>query len=313
MSPNIESELRAAFGQRAADVREDSVARVRNHDYTMLRRRRRVQVAVGASGAGALAVGLGVAITIFVSSAPAAYANWSPTPTSASASQIEDAEAACITALDNGIAQADSNQEPPTFIADMSAWHSVIEDVQGPYVLVGYSASEDGASNAATCLTPTTTIWSGGPEIFVSNVSSDAAGYASGESVGFGGPFQSGSAVNTAVKGGVGVGASSAPPNPDTIANPSIDAARPEVTFVIGDAGAGVSALTLDLSGGTSVDATVQNGYYAAWWPSDSTITSAQLTSPTGVTTVTLPDVPQPTGNGSPSGDSNSVVRTTGD
>jgi hypothetical protein len=312
MSPNIESELRAAFGQRAADVREDSVARVRNHDYTLLRRRRRVHVAVGASGAGALAAGLGVAITIFLSNAPAAYANWSPTPTSASASQIGAAESACLTALGNGITQADSNQGSPAFIADTSAWHAVIEDVQGPYVLVGYVASEDGASNSGTCLTPTTTNWSGGPEIFISNGSSDASGYSGGESAGFGGPVQSGGGVNTAVRSGIGGGASLTPPNPDTIANPSIDAARSAVTFVIGDAGSAVSSITLELSDGTSVGATVQNGYYAAWWPSDSTLTSAQVTSPAGVATVSIPNVPQPPASSSSSGASNSVKRATG-
>ena len=312
MSQNIESELRAAFDQRAANVREDSVARVLDHDYSLAHRRRRIHVAVGASGAGALATGLGVTIVAFVSSAPAAYANWSPTPTSASASQTEAAESACFTALGNGIAQADSNEESPAFIADMSAWHSIIADVQGPYVLVGYSASEDGASNSATCLSPTTTSWSGGPEVFVSTFSSDAAGRAGGESAGFGGPFQSRRVVNTAVKSGIEVGASMTPPNPDTIANPSIDATRPEVTFVVGDAGSAVSAVTLDLGDGTNVGATVQNGYYAAWWPSDSAITSAQVTSPAGVATVTFPGIPQPSGDGSPSGDSNSVLRTTG-
>jgi hypothetical protein len=311
VSQDIESDLRAAFGQRAADVREDSVARVSNHDYTPLRRRRRVHVAVGASGAGALAAGLGVAIASVVVAAPAAYANWSPTPTPASASQIEAAESACSTALANGIAQADSNQESPAFIADMSAWHSVIEDVQGPYVLVGYSASEDGSSNSGTCLTPTTSIWSGGPEVFISNVSGDAAGHAGGESAGFGGPTQSGGLVNTAVSGGTGLGAST-PPSPDTIANPSIDAARPGVTFVIGYAGSAVSSLILDLNNGTNVDATVQNGYYAAWWPSDSALASAQVTSPAGVSTVTFPIVPQQSGSGSSFGDSNSVRRTTG-
>jgi len=312
MNQNIESELRAAFVQRAADVSEDTVARVSNHDYTTPRSRRGIHVAAGASGAGALAAGLGVVIAGVLSSAPAAYANWSSTPTSASASQTAAAESACLTALSNGIAQADSNHESPPFIADMSAWHSVIEDVQGPYVLVGYTAGADGASNSATCLTPTTTNWSGGPEVFISNVSTDAARYAGGESAGFGGPFQSGSIVNTAVKGGIGVGASFNPSNPDTIANPSIDAAKPEVTFVIGDAGAAVSAVTLNLSDGTNVGATTQNGYYAAWWPSDSTIALAQVTSPAGVTTVTFPDVPQPSGNVSPSGGRNSVVRTSG-
>jgi hypothetical protein len=216
-----------------------------------------------------------------------------------------------LTALGSAITQANSNQESPAFIADMSAWHPVIEDVQGPYVLVGYSASEGGASNSATCLTPTTTSWSGGPEIFISNFDSDAPGYAGGESAGFGGPFQSGGVVNTTVKS-IGFGASLAP-NSDTIANPSLDATGPEVTFVIGDAGAAVSALTLDLSDGTNVGATVQNGYYAAWWPSDSSLASAQVTSPAGVTTLAFPDVPQPSGDGSPSGGSNSVVRSTGD
>ncbi len=312
MSQNIGSELRAALEQRAADVGEDSVARVRNFDYAVLRRRRRVHVAVGASGAGTLAVGLGVAIAVLVSSAPAAYANWSPTPTTASASQIAAAETSCVTALGNGIAQADSTPGTAPFIADMSAWQPLVEDVQGPYVLVGYAANEDGASNSGTCLTPTTTHWAAGPEVFISNVSDNATGYGSGESAGFGGPFQSGGVINTAVKGSAGVGASVTPSDPDTIAVPSIDATRPEVTFVVGDAGSAVSALTLELSDGTTVGATVENGYYAAWWPSDAALTSAQVTSPAGVATLTFPVGTPPTGSGSPTGNANSVVRSTG-
>ncbi len=303
MSQDIETELRAAFSQRVAEVKADAVARVRSHDYAAFRSRRRVRVAAGASGAGALATGLAVAIALFFSGAPAAFANWSSTLTSASTSQVAAAESTCFTALGNGIAQADSNQGSPTFIDDMSTWQSVIEDVQGPYVLVGYIASYDGLSNSGTCLTPTTTSWSGGPEVFITNVSG-------GESAGFGGPFQTGGTVNTSVQGSIGAGISA--PNPDTIADPSIDAARPGVTFVVGDAGSAVSSLTLGLNDGTKIDATVQNGYYAAWWPSDAGLTSAQATSPAGVSTLTLPTVPQPSGSGSTSGNSNSAVRTTG-
>lgn len=290
MNANFESELRAAFVQRASDVGSDSVARVREHRYRPTRRRTRARVAVAVSGLGAVAAALGVIAAGLGSSSPAAYASWSSTPTQATVGQVAGAETACLFALSTHVA----NSAGPTFISDMSAWQFVIEDVQGPYVLVGLTASQDGATNEATCLAPTETTWSHGPQIIIDNEAGGGAG--------FGGPITRNSSVQTTLTGG-SISANSTPSSPNLIANPSIQTVETGVTFVVGHAGSAVSAVTLEQSDGTNVVATVANGYYAAWWPSDATLTSAQVTSPSGITTETLPVSVQPAGS------SNSQVR----
>ena len=54
------------------------------------------------------------------------------------------------------------------------------------------------------------------------------------------------------------------------------------LTYADGHAGAHVTGVTLDLANGVSVEATVQNGVYAAWWPSQSDVTAAEVTSSDG-------------------------------
>jgi hypothetical protein len=56
-------------------------------------------------------------------------------------------------------------------------------------------------------------------------------------------------------------------------------------SFADGRAGDGVSAVTLVLADGTDVQATVENGWFVAWWPSTSDVKSAQVTTPSGTTT----------------------------
>jgi hypothetical protein len=56
-------------------------------------------------------------------------------------------------------------------------------------------------------------------------------------------------------------------------------------SFADGRAGAGVSAVTLVLADGSDVRATVENGWFVAWWPSTSDVKSAQVTTPAGTTT----------------------------
>ena len=63
-------------------------------------------------------------------------------------------------------------------------------------------------------------------------------------------------------------------------------------TFVIARAGDGVSAANLTLDDGTSVTATVQNGWAVAWWPGSRQLTSARLTSAAGNQTQTFPTSP---------------------
>jgi hypothetical protein len=60
-------------------------------------------------------------------------------------------------------------------------------------------------------------------------------------------------------------------------------------TFVIAQAGDGVSAASLTLEDGSEVTATVQNGWAVAWWPGSQQATSAELTTASGTQTQTFP------------------------
>jgi hypothetical protein len=65
-------------------------------------------------------------------------------------------------------------------------------------------------------------------------------------------------------------------------------------SFAEGRTGDGVSAVTLILDDGTSIDATVANGWFVAWWPSLHQVSSAEITTPTGANTQTFPRLPNP-------------------
>jgi hypothetical protein len=52
----------------------------------------------------------------------------------------------------------------------------------------------------------------------------------------------------------------------------------------VGMAGSNVSAITLDFTGGVTVDATVHNGWYFAWWPTLDHPTSVQIATTSGQT-----------------------------
>ncbi|MGH2894514.1 MAG: hypothetical protein ACRDPM_14805 [Solirubrobacteraceae bacterium] len=53
---------------------------------------------------------------------------------------------------------------------------------------------------------------------------------------------------------------------------------------VVGMAGRRVAAVTFDFTGGLTVDATVRNGWYFAWWPNLDRPTSVQITTSSGQT-----------------------------
>jgi hypothetical protein len=60
-------------------------------------------------------------------------------------------------------------------------------------------------------------------------------------------------------------------------------------TFMIARSGDGVSAANLTLEDGTTVTATVENGWTVAWWPGSHRITSAHLTTTWGMRTQPFP------------------------
>ncbi len=70
------------------------------------------------------------------------------------------------------------------------------------------------------------------------------------------------------------------------------DSAGNALTLVDGRTGAGVTAVTIKRSDGSSVQATVADGWYLAWWPGTVTATNAEVTTASGTSTVAFPSTP---------------------
>jgi hypothetical protein len=80
------------------------------------------------------------------------------------------------------------------------------------------------------------------------------------------------------------------------------DSAGNALTLVDGRTGAGVTAVTIQRSDGSSVRATVASGWYLAWWPGTVTATNAEVTTASGTSTVAFPSTPALPAPNCPSG-----------
>ncbi|HEX4484213.1 MAG TPA: hypothetical protein VH081_10540 [Solirubrobacteraceae bacterium] len=80
------------------------------------------------------------------------------------------------------------------------------------------------------------------------------------------------------------------------------DSAGNALTLVDGRTGAGVTAVTIDRSDGSSVQATVSNGWYLAWWPGTVAATNAEVATASGTSTVAFPSAPTLSAPACPSG-----------
>jgi hypothetical protein len=192
-----------------------------------------------------------------------AFAGWSAQPTAPTSGQLSVAEIACASLAAN-LANA------PGSTASATLQPLSLSDIRGPYSLLVYGTSspalcvlgngvsslhEDGAtfgqSSAARKANGNTVVQqSSGTEQFVTNTSAAA-------------PPAPGAAVvdvdNTAVSN------------------------DQSFTVVEGSVGSQVTGATLLLSDGSSVVATVENGLFAAWWPTQATVSSIQVTTTAGV------------------------------
>ena len=59
--------------------------------------------------------------------------------------------------------------------------------------------------------------------------------------------------------------------------------------YMIGEVGTGVTAATLVLEDGTKVQTTIANGWFAAWWPGEKWVSSAEVTTANGTVTEPFP------------------------
>jgi len=256
MTDQLETEVRAALRERAAQVPTASIARLAHFDYHPRTRRLRPPLAIGAlataAGAGTVAV-----IVSLTAGASNAFAGWTPTPTTPSPGQLANAQASC-----------EGGQSP---IAGLPL---KLADTRGPFTFSVYASD----TSSATCIS--------GPS------------------------FRSVSGSTASAPIDVAAG---------RILLSTHESSRggSAYSFADGRTGDGVSAVTLVLDDGTKVQATVDNGWFVAWWPSAHAVTSAAITTPAGVTTQTVPAVTIPgggpgAGGGSVSGFSSGSGEATG-
>jgi hypothetical protein len=80
------------------------------------------------------------------------------------------------------------------------------------------------------------------------------------------------------------------------------DSAGNALTLVDGRTGAGVTAVTIERSDSSYVQATVAKGWYLAWWPGTVTATNAKVTTASDTSTVAFPSTPPLPAPNCPSG-----------
>jgi hypothetical protein len=95
---------------------------------------------------------------------------------------------------------------------------------------------------------------------------------------------------------GGGNGDTLPPPTSHSIGVPGVGFSRTNggsssLTYAYGHVGTDVTAVSLNLTDGTHVQATLQNGLYAAWWPSETDVSSAEVTTSAGVFHQQLGDI----------------------
>jgi len=74
------------------------------------------------------------------------------------------------------------------------------------------------------------------------------------------------------------------------------------LTMVDGPIGAGVTGVTITRSDGTSVEATVKNGWYLAWWPGTERAVIARVATANGTTAQSFPSGPDRSAPACPTG-----------
>ncbi len=268
MNDTLESQLRETLAARADEVPVSAVRRVRNRDYRPRTRDLRPPVAGGALACAAVAGGL--AVTLGLSHPSPAFAGWKAHPTSAKRNEVSDAGSSCIAKLQampgSAADRAAAGKAGAPTLPPLSSMSQVLSDTRGPFTFIVYANSE--ATASAACF--------------------DAPGFTSASEM--------------------------RAPTPMTVARNGMSVVRQAhavnqgggYTFIEGQAGSGVSAVTLNLSDGSTVQATVQNGWFAAWWPGNADAPTASLTTATGTITATLPAADLPSCPPSPGGDQQS-------
>lgn len=177
-----------------------------------------------------------------------AYAGWTSTPTTPAPGQSSAANRMCVRAM----ARATTVGAGARTTKTASAWQPVLDDTRGPYTLVVLATGGSTRLGYGACL----------------------ADQQAGHRV----PFMDAIQYTAPARRPV--------PAPGMLAS-TLLAGSGSAKVVSGRVGAGVTKVVLVLSDQDEVAATVGDGVYAAWWPSQAQPVSVKVTTPAG--TVTRP------------------------
>jgi hypothetical protein len=227
--------------------------------------RRQVSRRLAFSGIGALAAAGAATAALLIAftgaGAPNAFAGWTPTPTRPANGQTANALNQCTSRL----AAAGGGQSGiPT-----GGWQPVLTDTRGPFTTMILQSG----SATATCLT--------GPSFTTTAANATQAGGASQHVMSVGSSTGQPSVSMMGLHG----------PSTGPISQASqeqLTANGQPYTLLQGQVDPSVTGITLVLSDGSHVQATVADGLLAAWWPGTATATTAQATSGSTVTSQQL-------------------------
>lgn len=251
MNDPAQSMLNVAFVTRLEALDPVREQRLCAFDYRSRTRRRRLWAATGACGTTAIAV---TSALIFTSGASVAYAGWSPRARTATPSALASATAACSAATTPATAVT-----PPARIP-LTSEEAVLSETRGGYTAAIYDVS----NSVYLCIT------NGGSITYIALVSPTTRG---------GGGL---------LPGDIGYVA----PDADQLTFPNtrpwvpwqLLGANRTIIHALGSVGTDISTITLDFADGTTVDATIEDGWYFAWWPSGQAPMSFEITTTSGET-----------------------------
>jgi hypothetical protein len=189
---------------------------------------------------------------------PRAFAGWSATPTAPKGDQVRKAQDGCMAQLPTS-AGIEHRQETasgphrrwPIPSITASSWRTVVIDTRGPYTMILLAAAHGAAE--LSC-------------------------FSGHRPISLGGSF--GTHPPPPVPAGhisiVSSGSTTIPPGEGS----------QHFSQLVGRTGPGVTGVTLRLSNGTRVTASLANGWFLAWWPGTQRGTSTEVTTSMGTRVV---------------------------
>jgi hypothetical protein len=266
MSNHIEDQLRSVLGARANEIPKEAVSRLHSHHYRPRTQALRTRLVIGGGGFVSVSAAATITLLTFGPGVQNAFASWTSSPTTPAVGQVPAAESACLQSLLAVATRADTSDESTSFVTDASGWQPVVEDVRGDFTDIVYQGANGAEHNEAACLSGGSG-WPSGPQVLISDENGMSISGSNGGTLAH-------ASAQSSLASPTSIPSSNSVNSPSSFWNSS---SNDVVAFA--QVGSDVSGVTLTLSNGDTIVATVSNGFYAAWWPSNASISSIAITT----------------------------------